>query len=99
VEIQLDYWGKSTVSEKVKSSLKQAFKILHVQRLPPSGEPPGQNLSIFYMTKEKKQKSEYDSAAAAPTNPLHYEQCATHTRPFNRCFLIPSLTCLWILHS
>ncbi|XP_011503606.1 PREDICTED: phosphofurin acidic cluster sorting protein 2 [Ceratosolen solmsi marchali] len=56
VELQLDYWGKSTTSEKVKCSLRQAFKILHVQRLSPSGEPPGQNLSIFYMTKEKKQK-------------------------------------------
>ena len=58
VELQLDYWGKAALGEKGKSSLRQAFKVLHVQRLPLLGEPPGQCLYMNYMTKEKKQKSE-----------------------------------------
>lgn len=57
VELQLDYWGKPTLGEKGKSSLRQAFKVLHVQRLPSAGELPGQSLCMNYMTKEKKQKS------------------------------------------
>ncbi|XP_023245511.1 phosphofurin acidic cluster sorting protein 2 [Copidosoma floridanum] len=56
VELQLDYWGKPTLGEKGKNSLRQAFKVLHVQRLPPPGEAPGQSLYMNYMTKEKKQK-------------------------------------------
>ncbi|XP_032664421.1 phosphofurin acidic cluster sorting protein 2 isoform X3 [Odontomachus brunneus] len=56
VELQLDYWGKQTQGEKGKSTLRQAFRALHVQRLPPLGEAPGHHLSMNYMTKEKKQK-------------------------------------------
>ncbi|KAJ8670160.1 hypothetical protein QAD02_001419 [Eretmocerus hayati] len=57
VELQLDYWGKpAQAGEKAKSSIRQAFRVLHVQRLPPLGEPPSQSLFISYMTKEKKQK-------------------------------------------
>ncbi|XP_011330273.1 phosphofurin acidic cluster sorting protein 2 isoform X2 [Ooceraea biroi] len=56
VELQLDYWGKQTQGEKGKSTLRQAFRALHVQRLPSLGEVPGHHLSMNYTTKEKKQK-------------------------------------------
>lgn len=61
VDLQLDYWGKAAaVGEKGKSSLRQAFKVLHVQRLPAFGEPPGQYFFMSYMSKDsKKQKSEF----------------------------------------
>jgi len=58
VELQLDYWSKQTQGEKGKSTLRQAFRALHVQRLPSLGEIPGHHLSMNYTTKEKKQKSE-----------------------------------------
>lgn len=57
VELQLDYWGKQTQGEKGKSTLRQAFRALHVQRLPSLGEAPGHHLCMNYTTKEKKQKS------------------------------------------
>lgn len=60
VELQLDYWSKQNQGEKGKSTLRQAFRVLHVQRLPPSGETPGYHLSMSYATKEKKQKSKND---------------------------------------
>ncbi|XP_043673305.1 phosphofurin acidic cluster sorting protein 2 isoform X5 [Vespula pensylvanica] len=56
VELQLDYWSKQTQGEKGKNTLRQAFRVLHVQRLPPLGEAPGHHLSMNYTTKEKKQK-------------------------------------------
>ncbi|OAD55030.1 Phosphofurin acidic cluster sorting protein 2 [Eufriesea mexicana] len=56
VELQLDYWSKQTQGEKGKNTLRQAFRALHVQRLPPLGETPGHYLSMNYTTKEKKQK-------------------------------------------
>ncbi|XP_012231244.1 phosphofurin acidic cluster sorting protein 2 isoform X3 [Linepithema humile] len=56
VELQLDYWSKQTQGEKGKSTLRQAFRALHVQRLPALGETPGHHLSMNYTTKEKKQK-------------------------------------------
>ncbi|XP_020287386.1 phosphofurin acidic cluster sorting protein 2 isoform X1 [Pseudomyrmex gracilis] len=56
VELQLDYWGKQTQGEKGKNTLRQAFRALHVQRLPSLGEAPGHHLSMNYTTKEKKQK-------------------------------------------
>ncbi|XP_072754746.1 phosphofurin acidic cluster sorting protein 2 isoform X3 [Anoplolepis gracilipes] len=56
VELQLDYWGKQTQGEKGKSTLRQAFRALHVQRLPSLGEVPGHHLCMNYTTKEKKQK-------------------------------------------
>ncbi|XP_076665880.1 phosphofurin acidic cluster sorting protein KrT95D isoform X2 [Andrena cerasifolii] len=56
VELQLDYWSKQTQGEKGKNTLRQAFRALHVQRLPPLGEAPGHHLSMNYTTKEKKQK-------------------------------------------
>ncbi|XP_029042868.1 phosphofurin acidic cluster sorting protein 2 isoform X3 [Osmia bicornis bicornis] len=56
VELQLDYWSKQTQGEKGKNTLRQAFRALHVQRLPPLGETPGHHLSMNYTTKEKKQK-------------------------------------------
>lgn len=57
VELQLDYWSKQTQGEKGKSTLRQAFRALHVQRLPSLGEVPGYHLSMNFTTKEKKQKS------------------------------------------
>lgn len=62
VELQLDYWGKQTQGEKGKSTLRQAFRALHVQRLPPLGEAPGHHLSMNYTMKEKKQKSKTNIA-------------------------------------
>lgn len=59
VELQLDYWSKPALGEKGKSTLRQAFKVLHVQRLPALGENPTNHLSMNYTTKEKKQKSLY----------------------------------------
>ncbi|XP_046750893.1 phosphofurin acidic cluster sorting protein 2 isoform X1 [Diprion similis] len=56
VELQLDYWGKQTIGDKGKITLRQAFRALHVQRLPPLGENPGHHMSMNYTTKEKKQK-------------------------------------------
>ncbi|KAL0128861.1 hypothetical protein PUN28_003912 [Cardiocondyla obscurior] len=56
VELQLDYWSKQTQGEKGKSTLRQAFRALHVQRLSSLGEVPGQHLSMNFTTKEKKQK-------------------------------------------
>ncbi|XP_018352869.1 PREDICTED: phosphofurin acidic cluster sorting protein 2 isoform X2 [Trachymyrmex septentrionalis] len=56
VELQLDYWSKQTQGEKGKSTLRQAFRALHVQRLPSLGEIPGHHLSMNFTTKEKKQK-------------------------------------------
>lgn len=56
VEMQLDYWGKLSLGEKGKNTLRQAFRALHVQRLPALGESPGNNLSMSYTIKEKKQK-------------------------------------------
>ncbi|XP_011310124.1 phosphofurin acidic cluster sorting protein 2 isoform X2 [Fopius arisanus] len=56
VELQLDYWSKSTSGDKGKSTLRQAFRALHVQRVPIMGENPGPHLSMNYTTKEKKQK-------------------------------------------
>ncbi|XP_076165314.1 phosphofurin acidic cluster sorting protein KrT95D isoform X3 [Ptiloglossa arizonensis] len=56
VELQLDYWSKQTQGEKGKNTLRQAFRALHVQRLPPLGETPGHHLTMNYTTKEKKQK-------------------------------------------
>ncbi|XP_078052160.1 phosphofurin acidic cluster sorting protein KrT95D isoform X6 [Augochlora pura] len=56
VELQLDYWSKQTQGEKGKNTLRQAFRALHVQRLPPLGETHGNHLSMNYTTKEKKQK-------------------------------------------
>ncbi|CAK9807625.1 Phosphofurin acidic cluster sorting protein 2 [Anthophora plagiata] len=56
VELQLDYWSKHSQGEKGKNTLRQAFRALHVQRLPPLGETPGHYLSMNYTTKEKKQK-------------------------------------------
>ncbi|XP_033228221.1 phosphofurin acidic cluster sorting protein 2 isoform X2 [Belonocnema kinseyi] len=56
VEMQLDYWGKLSLGEKGKSTLRQAFRVLHVQRLPPLGESPGNHLSMSFTIKEKKQK-------------------------------------------
>lgn len=60
VELQLDYWSKQTQGEKGKSTLRQAFRALHVQRLPALGETPGYHLFMNYTTKEKKQKSKDD---------------------------------------
>ncbi|KZC06685.1 Phosphofurin acidic cluster sorting protein 2 [Dufourea novaeangliae] len=57
VELQLDYWSKHTQGEKGKNTLRQAFRALHVQRLPGLGETPGHHLSMNYTTKEKKQKN------------------------------------------
>ena len=59
VEMQLDYWGKLSLGEKGKNTLRQAFRVLHVQRLPPLGEPPGNHLSMSFTIKEKKQKSRF----------------------------------------
>ncbi|CAK9822163.1 Phosphofurin acidic cluster sorting protein 2 [Anthophora retusa] len=56
VELQLDYWSKHSQGEKGKNTLRQAFRALHVQRLPLLGETPGHYLSMNYTTKEKKQK-------------------------------------------
>ncbi|XP_076289563.1 phosphofurin acidic cluster sorting protein KrT95D isoform X5 [Lasioglossum baleicum] len=56
VELQLDYWSKQTQGEKGKNTLRQAFRALHVQRLPSLGETPSNHLSMNYTTKEKKQK-------------------------------------------
>ncbi|XP_014298743.1 phosphofurin acidic cluster sorting protein 2 isoform X3 [Microplitis demolitor] len=56
VELQLDYWSKPALGDKGKSTLRQAFRALHVQRLPTAGENPGPYLSMNYTTKEKKQK-------------------------------------------
>lgn len=70
VELQLDYWGKQTQGEKGKSTLRQAFRALHVQRLPSSGEPPGHHLSMNYTTKEKKQKSKNNVATAISLSSL-----------------------------
>lgn len=56
VELQLDYWSKPTLGDKGKSTLRQAFRALHVQRLPAFCEYPGQYLSMNFTTKEKKQK-------------------------------------------
>ncbi|XP_011642208.1 phosphofurin acidic cluster sorting protein 2 isoform X2 [Pogonomyrmex barbatus] len=56
VELQIDYWSKQTQGEKGKSTLRQAFRSLHVQRLPSLGEIPGHHLSMNFTTKEKKQK-------------------------------------------
>ncbi|XP_076646174.1 phosphofurin acidic cluster sorting protein KrT95D isoform X4 [Halictus rubicundus] len=56
VELQLDYWSKQTQGEKGKNTLRQAFRALHVQRLPSLGEIPSNHLSMNYTTKEKKQK-------------------------------------------
>ncbi|KAK0164559.1 hypothetical protein PV328_003174 [Microctonus aethiopoides] len=56
VELQLDYWSKPSLGDKGKSTLRQAFRALHVQRLPAMGENPGQHLFMNYTTKEKKQK-------------------------------------------
>ncbi|CAG5106742.1 Similar to PACS1: Phosphofurin acidic cluster sorting protein 1 (Homo sapiens) [Cotesia congregata] len=56
VELQLDYWSKPSLGDKGKSTLRQAFRALHVQRLPTMGENPGPYLSMNYTTKEKKQK-------------------------------------------
>lgn len=63
VELQLDYWGKQTQGEKGKSTLRQAFRALHVQRLPSLGEVPGHHLSMNYTTKEKKQKSKIKASS------------------------------------
>ncbi|XP_076646176.1 phosphofurin acidic cluster sorting protein KrT95D isoform X6 [Halictus rubicundus] len=57
VELQLDYWSKQTQGEKGKNTLRQAFRALHVQRLPSLGEIPSNHLSMNYTTKEKKQKN------------------------------------------
>lgn len=57
VELQLDYWSKPALGDKGKSTLRQAFRALHVQRLSTMGENPGPYLSMNYTTKEKKQKS------------------------------------------
>ncbi|XP_076289564.1 phosphofurin acidic cluster sorting protein KrT95D isoform X6 [Lasioglossum baleicum] len=57
VELQLDYWSKQTQGEKGKNTLRQAFRALHVQRLPSLGETPSNHLSMNYTTKEKKQKN------------------------------------------
>lgn len=59
VELQLDYWSKPALGDKGKSTLRQAFRALHVQRLPAMGDNPGQHLFMNYTTKEKKQKSNY----------------------------------------
>ena len=59
VELQLDYWSKPALGEKGKSSLRQAFRALHIQRLPGMGDTPSSYLSMNYTTKEKKQKSEF----------------------------------------
>lgn len=56
VELQLDYWSRPTLGEKGKCSLRQAFKVLYVQRLPMATEPPKQALYMNYVIKEKKQK-------------------------------------------
>ncbi|XP_074103437.1 phosphofurin acidic cluster sorting protein KrT95D isoform X1 [Cotesia typhae] len=56
VELQLDYWSKPALGDKGKSTLRQAFRALHVQRLSTMGENPGPYLSMNYTTKEKKQK-------------------------------------------
>ncbi|XP_018305402.1 phosphofurin acidic cluster sorting protein 2 isoform X2 [Mycetomoellerius zeteki] len=56
VELQLDYWSKQIQGEKGKSTLRQAFRALHVQRLPSLGDVPGHHLSMNFTTKEKKQK-------------------------------------------
>lgn len=70
VELQLDFWSsKQTQGEKGKNTLRQAFRALHVQRLPPLGEAPGHSLSMNYTTKEKKQKSVY---LLVFLNPLSY---------------------------
>lgn len=73
VELQLDYWGKQAIGEKGKITLRQAFRALHVQRLPQLGENPGHHLSMNYTTKEKKQKSksyDYPSILSADSNSM-----------------------------
>ncbi|XP_043273549.1 phosphofurin acidic cluster sorting protein 2 isoform X6 [Venturia canescens] len=59
VELQLDYWSRPALGEKGKNTLRQAFRALHVQRLPSLGDTPNSYLSMNYTTKEKKQKSEF----------------------------------------
>lgn len=59
VELQIDYWSKANQGDKGKSTLRQAFRLLHVQRLSSHGENPGTHFSMAFTTKEKKQKSTF----------------------------------------
>ena len=73
MDLQLDYWivspkpdanekEKSGKKEGNKNSLKTAFKSVSVHRLPQksvNGEPLSSTLSMVVITKEKKQKGQY----------------------------------------
>ncbi|XP_063231551.1 phosphofurin acidic cluster sorting protein 1 isoform X2 [Bacillus rossius redtenbacheri] len=64
LELQLDYWQgpgrppleKSSKLDSAKSTVKNSFRSLQVQRLALPGEQPSQYFVISYSTKEKKQK-------------------------------------------
>lgn len=65
MDLQIDYWpiplrSSDVTNKKAESSkftLKNTFRTLQISRLPNSGEITTQSLTLNYITKEKKQKS------------------------------------------
>ena len=68
IDLQIDYWtiqpklndlsNKETKkSDNCKFTLKNCFRNLQISRLPMLGESSVSSLTLFYVTKEKKQKS------------------------------------------
>lgn len=64
IDLQIDYWIQSKlndVSNKkndyCKVTMKSSFRNLHISRLPLLGEASSSSLTLYYVTKEKKQKS------------------------------------------
>ena len=65
MDLQIDYWpiplkASDVTNKKAESSkftLKNTFRTLQISRLPNSGEMTSHSLTLNYITKEKKQKS------------------------------------------
>ena len=68
IDLQIDYWtlqpklndvsNKETKkTDNCKFTLKNCFRNLQISRLPMPGEPSISSLTLFYVIKEKKQKS------------------------------------------
>lgn len=64
IDLQIDYWTlqprlndvSNKKSDNCKFTLKNCFRNLQISRLPMLGEPGVSSLTLFYVTKEKKQK-------------------------------------------
>jgi len=80
IDLQIDYWTlqprlndvSNKKSENCKFTLKNCFRNLQISRLPMLGEPSVSSFTLFYITKEKKQKSKFTVACVNDCIDAHF---------------------------